>query len=312
MHPAYSVILFTTASGAGYGMLALLGLAGARHGPASSFAFGATAIVISLGLAVIGLLSSTFHLGRPERAWRAFSQWRTSWLSREGVAAVATFVPALLFAMAWTGILDAPKLIAPLGSATAIMCAITVFCTAKLYSTLRTIRAWHHPLTVPVYLVMALATGAPLLMAVAAVFGRWQAFQAILAIAAIVAAALLKFAYWRSIDFAKKTYTIEAATGLAPEGGKVRQWEVPHTSANFVMKEMGYAVARKHALKLRRICLVLLVLAAVFAALTMAALPVLFSCLSAFTALAATALERWLFFADAQHVVTLYYGAARA
>ena len=32
MHPAYSVILFTTASGAGYGLLALLGLAAALFG----------------------------------------------------------------------------------------------------------------------------------------------------------------------------------------------------------------------------------------------------------------------------------------
>src|SRR5436190_21342228 len=97
MNPAYSVILFTTASGAGYGLLALLGLVGFNHGPASSFIFGLVALVIALGLITVGLLSSTFHLGHPERAWRAFSQWRSSWLSREGVAAVLTYVPAVLF-----------------------------------------------------------------------------------------------------------------------------------------------------------------------------------------------------------------------
>jgi hypothetical protein len=96
MNPAYSVILFTTASGAGYGLLALLGFVGFNHGPASSFIFGLVAIVIALGLITIGLLSSTFHLGHPERAWRAFSQWRSSWLSREGVAAVVTYGPAVL------------------------------------------------------------------------------------------------------------------------------------------------------------------------------------------------------------------------
>src|SRR4026208_1568408 len=101
MHPAYSVILFTTASGAGYGLLALLGVVGFNHGPASSFWFGATALVVALGLITVGLLSSTFHLGRPERAWRAFSQWRSSWLSREGILSVATFVPAAIFAIGW-------------------------------------------------------------------------------------------------------------------------------------------------------------------------------------------------------------------
>jgi DMSO reductase anchor subunit len=312
MHPAYSVILFTTASGAGYGLLALLGLAGAQHGPASSFAFGFTAIAVALALIIVGLLSSTFHLGHPERAWRAFSQWRSSWLSREGIVSIATFLPALVFAAAWTQLIDVPRLIAPAGMATALMCALTVFCTGKIYSTLKTIRAWHHPLTVPVYLVFALATGAPLLMAIAAAFGRWQAFQAILALAAIAAATALKFAYWRSTDSAERTLTIEAATGLAPNGGTVRQWEVPHTSVNFVMKEMGYAVARKHALKLRRVVLALLNLAAFASALTIIAVPFLFAVIATLAALAAAMVERWLFFAEAQHVSGLYYGAARA
>ncbi len=67
MHPAYSVILFTTASGAGYGMLALLGLVGVNHGQASSPAFGLVSMVLALALVTIGLLASTLHLGRPER-----------------------------------------------------------------------------------------------------------------------------------------------------------------------------------------------------------------------------------------------------
>jgi len=152
MNPAYSVILFTTASGAGYGLLALLGFVGFNHGPASSFFFGLVAIVIALGLITIGLLSSTFHLGHPERAWRAFSQWRSSWLSREGVAAVLTYVPAVLFGVMWLEIIHAPAWIGPLGLITAAMCTVTVICTAKIYSSLKTIRAWNHPLTVPVYL----------------------------------------------------------------------------------------------------------------------------------------------------------------
>ena len=109
MHPAYSVILFTTASGAGYGLLALLGLVGFNHGPASSLIFGLTAMVIALGLITIGLLSSTFHLGHPERAWRAFSQWRSSWLSREGVAAVLTYLPLIRQSMKHLNLILRPK-----------------------------------------------------------------------------------------------------------------------------------------------------------------------------------------------------------
>jgi sulfite dehydrogenase (quinone) subunit SoeC len=314
MHPAYSVILFTTASGAGYGLLALLGLVGLNHGPASSLWFGMTALAIALGLITLGLLSSTFHLGRPERAWRAFSQWRSSWLSREGIVSVLTYVPALLFGALWLGILDQPRWLGLAGLATALMCAITVSCTAKIYSTLTTIRQWHQPLTVPVYLAFALATGSLLLMAIASVFGLYQIFQAALAIAALIVTLALKFLYWRKIDSEPRTRTIEAATGLAPAGEKVRQWEVPHTAENFIMKEMGFVVARKHGEKLRRMVMASLLLAVVVSALTMAApvLAVVLSLAAVVLAGIAAAVERWLFFAEAQHVASLYYGAERA
>ena len=306
MNPAYSVILFTTASGAGYGLLALLGFVGFNHGPASSFIFGLVAIVIALGLITIGLLSSTFHLGHPERAWRAFSQWRSSWLSREGVAAVLTYLPAVLFGAIWLEIIHAPAWIGPIGLITAAMCAVTVFCTAKIYSSLKTVRAWNHLLTVPVYLAFALASGGALLTAIATIFDRFQIFQVILTGAALVMLIVLKFFYWRGIDSAERTHTMAAATGL---GVGVRQWEVPHTSENYIMKEMGFAVARKQAVKLRGGIFLLLFIALL--ALAACLLTPWFSLIATLAILLAAILERWLFFAEAQHVVTLFYGAAK-
>lgn len=309
MNPAYSVILFTTASGAGYGLLALAGLVGFNHGPASSMAFGSTVMVISLGLVTIGLLSSTFHLGHPERAWRAFSQWRSSWLSREGIAAVLTYIPALAFGLAWSGLVDAPQWTGPLGLVTFFMALITVFCTAKIYSTLKTIRAWHQPFTVPVYLAFSLATGATVLAAIAAIFDRFQTFQVILTLALLGAVLILKYFYWRAIDEEQRDHTMGYATGLGHIGA-VSQWEVPHTSENYIQKEMGYAVARKHSGKLRNIVFGLLLLA-ILAMLISLVVPLL-SIVAAIAALAAAVVERWLFFAEAQHVVTLYYGAKAA
>ena len=101
MHPAYSVILFTTASGAGYGLLAWLALLGLLGLVPTERWLGLDGFALAFVLITGGLLASTAHLGRPERAWRAFSQWRTSWLSREGVMAVATYVPAGLLAIGW-------------------------------------------------------------------------------------------------------------------------------------------------------------------------------------------------------------------
>jgi sulfite dehydrogenase (quinone) subunit SoeC len=304
MNPAYSVILFTTASGAGYGLLFLAGLVGFNHGRASSSAFAITTIVIALALITIGLLSSTFHLGRPERAWRAFSQWRSSWLSREGILAVLTYPAALLFGGAWSGLIDTQRLIGPLGLITATLCAATVFCTGMIYASLKTIARWNTAWVPAIYMLFALATGVCILAAIATPFGRWQIFQAILAIVALAAVIIAKLIYWRRTDAAPRNRTTGQATGL---GENVRQWELPHTNTNFIQKEMGFAVARKHATKLRMAVILFLALALFLMACTFispwfsfAVLPPL-----AFAAW----IERWLFFAEAEHIVMLYYGA---
>jgi DMSO reductase anchor subunit len=198
-------------------------------------------------------------------------------------------------------------MIGPLGLLTAIMCAISVFCTAKIYSTLRTIRAWNHPLTVPVYLAFALASGGALLTAIATVFDRFQIFQVILTGASLLVLIAMKFLYWRGIDSAERTHTMAAATGL---GSGVRQWEVPHTQENYVMKEMGFAVARKHAVKLRNA--VFLLLFVTLLALVACYFTPWFSLVAAPAILLAAVMERWLFFAEAQHVVSLFYGAEKA
>jgi sulfite dehydrogenase (quinone) subunit SoeC len=305
MNPAYSVILFTVSSGAGYGLLGLLGLTGFNHGQASSLPFAFATAATALVLITVGLLSSTFHLGHPERAWRALSQWRSSWLSREGIAAVATYPISVLFAAVWSGAWDAPVLIKPLGLATLIMCCITVFCTGKIYSTLKTIRSWHTPLTVPVYLAFSLATGAVLLTAISFVFGRTQIFMCVFSALSLTLVLILKLLYWRMDDLAPRDFTMGDATGL---GSKVRQWEVPHTATNYIQREMGFVVARKHAQRLRSLFLLWLTAAVVlmFVA-SMGANWV--SLLVMPFAFGAAAVERWLFFAEAQHVVNLYYGA---
>jgi sulfite dehydrogenase (quinone) subunit SoeC len=307
MNPAYSVILFTTASGAGYGLLALLGLVGFNHGTSSSPGFALTSLFVALALITVGLLSSTFHLGHPERAWRAFSQWRSSWLSREGVAAVITYPIALAFGAVWSGLFDASHLIKPLAIFTAMMCAVTVICTAMIYRSLKTIRAWNNSLTLPVYLLFAFATGSVLLMAIASAFGRYQVFQMIISVIAIIALLVTKMFYWKSLREEARTYTMSAATGLGPG---VRQWEVPHTNVNFIMKEMGYVVGRRHAEKLRAAIIGLLLMSAAFSALTIMSPRVSLAALA--TLAVAAWMERWLFFAEAQHVVSLFYGAERA
>src|SRR5216117_3432075 len=152
MHPALSIIFFTTSSGAGYALLMLLGLGAPLGLVPSSASFGFAAIGIAVLLAAGGLVSSVFHLGRPERAWRAFSQWRSSWLSREGVMSLATFVPAAIFAIGWIffGVTDL------LGITAAVFAAVTIACTGMIYASLKPIHQWHNRWVVPNYFMLGL------------------------------------------------------------------------------------------------------------------------------------------------------------
>jgi DMSO reductase anchor subunit len=313
MHPAFSVIFFTTASGAGYGLLALLGIfAAAGLLPATTW-LGFFGLAIALGLIGSGLLSSMLHLGHPERFVKALTQWRSSWLAREGVIAIATFVPAGLFAIGWVFLNRNSGAFGWLGAASAAMAALTVFCTSMIYASLKPIRQWHNGLVPFSYLALAAYTGALLFVAITGLFGAGSTVYVLLTLVLGIIAWIVKTAYWRSIDRSRPRSDLGTATGLG-RFGEVRLLEQPHTEANFIMREMGFQIARKHAAKLRMI-----VHAALFAGpvvllaiLLIGQLPAAVAAGIAVLAVIAGGIgvvtERWLFFAEATHASMIYYG----
>jgi DMSO reductase anchor subunit len=314
MHPALSVIFFTTLSGAGYGLLAWLGaalaLAGLRGDAASPALAGVqlAALLLGLALSTVGLLASLAHLGKPQRAWRAFSQWRTSWLSREGVMSMLTLLPALAVgALLWSG--TPGPLLAAAGALLALCALATVACTAMIYASLPPIPAWRHPLVLPVYLLFALLTGLALLSALMAAMLRGQGGGAMPATLAVVAIALvaLKWIYWRDIDRAGAPGERGAAIGLPGRTASV--FERPNTEANYVTREMAFQLARAHGRTLRIVASTLVAGGPLlgWAALAAGRGPAWALALAAVLLLVGAFVERWLFFAQARHVVTLYY-----
>jgi sulfite dehydrogenase (quinone) subunit SoeC len=310
MHPAPSIIAFTVASGAGYGLLFLLGLAAPAGFIPPTRALGAAALGLALALITIGLCASLLHLGHPERAWRALSQWRSSWLSREGAMAGLTYVPALLFGVGWVFFGRTGGWAGLCGALAALGAALTVYCTGMIYASLKPIREWHQPLVAPVYLAFALMTGALLLHLLLQVFGAPRGWAAALALGATALAFALKGRYWATVARAAPGPTPESATGLGALG-KVRMLEPPHTETNYLLDEMGFRVARRHAAKLRRYAwllgLVGVALLSVLALLASGVWASLLACLAALSGIAGVVVERWLFFAEATHTVTLYY-----
>lgn len=288
MHPSPSVIIFTALSGLGFGLLVFLGLKMPDVTGVLAFIF----FVIGFGLAVGGLISSTFHLGRPERSIKAFKQWRSSWLSREAIAAVFTLSVMAVYAI---GRIFFDYDIRILGVAGAIMSILTVFTTSMIYAQLKSIPRWNTTLTPAYFLSLSLAGGALL------------AGQIKFCLLLLLISGIIQLLVWIKGDraLALSGTTIESGTGLGTIG-RVRAFEPPHTGTNYLLKEFVHIVGRKHSTKLRIIALILMIGTPIL--LLSLSFSYFLAALSVISHIAGLFISRWLFFAEAEHVVGLYYG----
>ncbi len=288
MHPAPSIVLFTTLSGLGFGMLAFLGLDARPPTGMSALAF----LAVAFSLAVGGLVASAFHLGHPERALKAFTQWRSSWLSREAwlslfaLAAMAAHGAGLVFLdQAW-------RVPGAVGGALSLA---AVFATSMIYLQMRTVPRWNHWSTPALFLGFAFAGGA--LMT-----GRVSVAQWALPLLAVVQA--LAWIGQERRENAAET-GLGTATGLG-HAGRVRSLEPPHTGESYLTREMVFRVGRKHATVLKVVSVLLF--AAVPAALLLLPFTHLLAASAAASHFLGALIQRWLFFAEARHVVSHYYG----
>ncbi len=313
MRPTLSIVLFTTLSGTGFGLWFWIALRIALGDRAEWFdGLGwALGLIAGAVLVAIGTLASLWHLGKPARVWRAFSQWRTSWMSREGVFALAAFIVAvcaLAVQSVWIELPQEALVLRFVAAALALLCVAAVYSTAMIYASLVPIPAWRHRLVVPAYLSFAALGGGIL-------FGPFAGTTLDipnLANAGVVIGAFalwaIKRRYWRDIDRTPLPHDTGDAVGLP--GRRISTFERPHTEANFVTREMVFMFARKHAVRLRIIASVLFAgvpaLCAVFAWwLPQGGGALLWIAAVAFQL--GAMVERWLFFAEAKHVVALYY-----
>jgi DMSO reductase anchor subunit len=288
MHPAPSIIAFTTLSGLGFGLMVWLGIGMPGSTGMVAFVFFAIAYALAGG----GLVASAFHLGHPERGLLAFTQWRSSWLSREAICAVATLAVMGIYAI---GRVFLAADWVPLGWLGAALALGTVFTTSMIYTQMKTVPRWRSPLTPALFLSLSMGGGALL------------AGQVTWALILLTLAGTLQLAWWWQGDraFAASGTTMASATGLGGIG-TVRAFEPPHTGPNYLLREMVHVVGRKHAMKLRVIAFVLGY--ALPIALLLAPFSHIMGLLAVISHVAGILASRWLFFAEAEHVVGLYYG----
>ena len=289
MHPAPSVIIFTALSGLGFGMMVFLGLGFLDVSGWVAFVFVAIAYALSGG----GLLSSLFHLGHPERFVKALRQWRSSWLSREGILSIVTMAVFGIYALMWifTDVRNPA-----LGSLAAVLAVVTIYSTSMIYAQMKSVPRWHSPMTSVLYLLYGFAGGA--LLTAQVTLAGWL----------MLALAVVQVVTWVQGDgaFAKTGSDMGTATGLGFLG-KVRLLEKPHSGTNYLMSEMIHVIGRKHIMKLR---IIALTLGSLIPAVLLLAMPSghVLGLVVIMIHLVGLFAQRWLFFAEAEHVVGLYYG----
>lgn len=304
MRPAWSVILFTTLAGAGQGLfLALFFIDVLGEAPA---AFLVRGTIVSLALLGAGLVASFFHLGRPERAWRAAAMWRTSWLSREVIV-----LPAFIAAVAAWGAAHHWGLsrahVLGIGTGGALLALALFVCTGMIYACLRFLQEWHTPLTVLNYTALGTASGLTLAAALAAALHPPLArpYAAAALIAGALAYLLRIAALARNMRLRPKSTPASAIGVHHPRIVQIAQGAM---GGSYNTREFFHGQPREAVRAVRWTFLalgfpvpgLLLALGVGSASLAAAAFLVQYAGLVA---------ERWYFFAEARHPQNLYYQA---
>ena len=311
MKPDSAVIYFTVCSGTGYGIIVSL---------ISIFLYDEINIdlltkviifVLSLFLITSGLLASTLHLGHPKRAWRALSQWRSSWLSREGVAAILTFIPIILFFILWI-FTNNQNLTFILLIISSFFCLLTVFCTAKIYSSLKTIPAWHNPLVPVIYILNSLTLGSIISFTIFFYFQIKVIFLSNFIIIFCLSTLFIKLLYWYSINKPSKS-NIATATGLGTKQ-KTSFFEGPHTGKNYLTSEMVNKINNYRSFYLRLSVCIFTYITPAYYLYQVPNLVINYNVISltliiiSIISLVGMIAERYLFFIESQHTVSLFYG----
>jgi DMSO reductase anchor subunit len=316
MHPAFSVIFLTTLIGAGQGLFLALygGELGARLGwlPAVGSEFYAAGSAIVFVLMVLGLVASIFHLGRPERGWRAASRWRTSWLSREIIVLPAFVAGVIVYGAAhWTvgTPMELPVSTLTVGAVTSLLSLALFLCTGMIYACLKFLQEWATPLTVANYFLLGCASGFTLATAYAAgaapplapYFGAaallLTAAGLVTRVASLVRNARLKpRSSLQSAIGIKHPRIVQKAQGMM--GGAFNTREFFHGRSRALLRSVKWTF----------LVLLFPVPVVILAAGLALESPALFAAAFVVQYMGLLA-ERWFFFAQANHPQNLYYQA---
>jgi len=319
MHPALSVIFLTTLIGTGQGLFLAL-FSGQTYSavnllPSQHSSFYIIGSVLALALLIGGLMASFFHLGHPERAWRAASQWRTSWLSREVIALPIAmglvFFYGVFHWLNWEVDLFGNQLPGQVTLIIGAMASVAVFllylCTAMIYASIKFLQEWASSLTVLNYILLGGASGFTLATAIAAynaptLVGFYGGWAIILTVAGLITRGL---SLYRNANL-KAVSSVQTAIGV--RHNQIQQKAMGMMGGSYNTREYFHGKTAAFLKSVKYIFLVLVFpLPVILIVAGMKADSVLLLLLAFAVQYVGLLFERWFFFAQANHPQNLYY-----
>lgn len=307
MRPQFSIIFFTTLVGMAQGLLFFVALSN-LYSQATPNAFLTNLVLpVAFILLCLSLLASFFHLGHPERAWRAAAMWRTSWLSREVIALPALMaVTVLIYFYAHIG--EVPQW---LWLALLFTTVVLWICTAKIYQCIRFIQEWSHPSTLTNFILLGLGSGLVLLELLIILWGDAAAKfidtpLSIVSLLLLFLAFNLKLWIWRRNRGLKPKSNLSTATGI--KGSNIRQTSMGLMGGSFNTREFFHHQTDRMIANMRKIIMlcayVIPMILMAYALTSPSAMIIALALIINYLGLLA---ERWMFFAEANHPQNLYY-----
>ena len=307
MRPQFSIIFFTTLAGMAQGLLFFIALLNIEAPILSAPFLAMLALPVSFMLLILSLVASFFHLGHPERAWRAAMMWRTSWLSREVIALpVVMLLTAMTFLFVVSGLVPSWLWIALLISILALW-----ICTAKIYQCIRFIQEWSHPSTLSNFILLGLTSGGLLLEFLLIL---WNEPSAPLSMSMISGANFillflalnLKLWIWRRNQKLKPISNLASATGI--KGSNIRQTSMGFMGGSFNTREFFHHQTDRVISNIRKIILLMTYVGPmVLLAFSMNSPHIAQIAIALLMHYIGLLAERWMFFAEANHPQNLYY-----
>ena len=311
MHPGFSVLFLTTLIGAGQGLF--FGLYAAEIAGALAFVelppgpgFFVLGSMLSLVFTGLGAIASLFHLGHPERAWRAMAMWRTSWLSREGIAMLSFMAAVVLYGL---GHLLAWRATLAIGAVAAVLGLSLFVCTGMIYACIKFLQEWASPLTVVNFTVLGCASG----LTLASAFAAFTATSLIAAYATAAIAFTLLGLATRSAALLrnsriKRKSSLQSATGI--HHPRIVQKSQGFMGGSYNTREFFHG---RSVSFLRSIKWIFLALAFALPLLLLGVgrwhASAIVLCVAFVVQYAGLIAERWFFFAQSSHPQNLYYQA---